>query len=251
MEQPRVLVGSPVADVKRYCLGNYIEGLRKLTYKNFDVVLVDNSKTDDYAKEIAKLGFNVIKTPCREHVGDSVIEGMNILRDLAIKEYDYFLCLHQDVVPPTNVIEKLLEAKKDIVTGVVPHVLVKEDGIAKNIALIGQEDENNPEKYRYFNIESVLKNKEGIIKVDFCATNCLMLSKDVLKKIKFRVEIEDRKSHNPSRTVWDNVCFCRDAKKKGLEIWANLAVRCQHLFYGGYCVTLGDTRGKFVKDENK
>ena len=249
--EPKVLVGCTVADIKRYCLGNYIQGLKRLTYKNFDVLLIDNSKTDKYAKEIAKFGYNVIKTKHHENIADSIIEGMNMLRDIALKDYDYFLCLEQDVVPPPNVIELMLETKKDIVTGVVPHLLIKTDGSSRNIALLGIEDKQNPDKYKYFDLESVMQNKEGLVKVDYSAMTCLMMNKNALKKIKFRYEnIKNKDKTGTQNFVWHDICFSKDAKKNKLEIYANLAIKCQHYFFNGWCLALGDTKGgEFIKKE--
>ncbi|MEK6947643.1 MAG: glycosyltransferase [Nanoarchaeota archaeon] len=245
--EPKILVGCTVADVKRYCLGNYVAGLRRLTYKNFDVVLIDNSKTDKYAKEIAKFGYNVIKTIHHDNMGESITEGMNMLRDIALKDYDYFICLEQDVVPPPNLIELMLETKKDIVTGVVPHLLLKPDGSSRNIALLGIDDIQNPGKYKYFDLESVMQNKEGLVKSDYCSMSCLMMSKNALKKIKFRYEPS---KNNEMKTIWYDFCFSKDAKKNKFEIYANLAIKCQHYFFNGWCVTLGNTKGgEFVKKE--
>ena len=82
-----------------------------------------------------------------------------------------------------------------------------------------------------------------MVKVDFAGLDCLMISKEALKKIKFRYEINKKTKD----IVSDSVCFSQDAKKNGFEIHANLGIRCQHLFYGGWCVALGDTKGKFLK----
>src|SRR3989338_7708159 len=70
----RILIGCPTSDYKEYSLKEYLEGIKNLTYKNFDLVLVDNSKNDYY----------------------------------------FLLSLEQDVVPPKDVIERLLKHDKEI-----------------------------------------------------------------------------------------------------------------------------------------
>ena len=238
---PKILVCCTVADVKEYCLEHYIKRLKKLTYENKDILLADNSKIDNYMNKINSMGIKCVKTEYTNSIPKNVIIGMNYLRDYFLKkDYDYFLCLQQDVIPPENIIELLLEPQKSIVTGVAPHLLIK-DGKQKEKALLGIEDKNNPEKIAYIDYKSTL-NYKGIIKVDFCAMTCILISRKVLEKIKFRYEIRDN-SVNDLDVNWDDICFCQDAKKEGFQIYANLAAKCEHLFYGGFSVTLGDTTG--------
>ena len=49
---PKVLVGCPTYEGKEYILDRYIERVKEFTYDNYDILLVDNSKTNDYAKKI-------------------------------------------------------------------------------------------------------------------------------------------------------------------------------------------------------
>src|SRR3989344_8140802 len=239
---PKILVCCTVADVKEYCLEHYIKRLKKLTYENKDILLADNSKTEDYMNKINSMGIKCVKTEYKESIPERVIIGMNYLREYFLKnDYDYFLCLQQDVIAPENIIELLLESQKEITTAVVPHLLLQ-NGKEKEIALLGIDDKNNPGKITYIDYDSTKQYVKGLVKVDFCATTCLLISRKVLEKIKFRYEKREN-STNDLDVNWDDICFCQDAKKEGFQIYANLAAKCEHLFYGGFSVTLGDTRG--------
>ena len=55
MEKPRVLVGCPTYDGKEYCLKEYIDGLKSLTYDNFEVCIADNSRKSEYFKKIREI----------------------------------------------------------------------------------------------------------------------------------------------------------------------------------------------------
>lgn len=232
----KVLVGCTVADIKAYCIKEYLEGLKTLTYEHFDILLTDNSKTDDFCKQLNALGIPSIKTEHTESIAQNIVIGMNYLRDYALKnDYDYFFCLQSDVIPPSNIIELLLAANKDIVSGVASHLLVK-DGQAKEIALLGLEDTTHPGNYTYLDYKSTLTYK-GLLEVDFCAMTCVLISRTVLEKIQFRHETTQQ------GVLPEDMCFCKDAKQEGFNIYAELAAKCNHLFYGGYSVTLGDTTG--------
>jgi len=234
----KILVGCCTADVKAYCLNQYLAGIRKITYPH-DVLFVDNSQTDEYSKKIAKYGFPVERTEHCKLAAESLTISMNFLRKKAL-EYDYLLILEQDVIPPPNIIELLLESNKDIVAAAVPHLLVKNQK-KKEIALLGVDDKNHPGKYIYFNWASVLEH-EGVIPVQYCGTACILLSKKASEQIEFRYEETEHTKKNPNDLHWQDICLCKDAKKLNIPIYAKLGAKCKHVFYGGYCATLGSTK---------
>ena len=42
MNEKKVLIGCPVYFKYKYCVDQYIEAIKKLNYKNYDLLLVDN-----------------------------------------------------------------------------------------------------------------------------------------------------------------------------------------------------------------
>ena len=81
MNKPRILVGCPTSFHKEYALEQYAESIKSLTYPNYDILLVDNSKDDVYFKRIKKLSLPVIKGPWFESARDRIIASRNILRE--------------------------------------------------------------------------------------------------------------------------------------------------------------------------
>src|SRR3989344_9577139 len=105
----KVLVGCPTSFHKEYCLDKYAEGIKALTYRYSDVLLVDNSKDDSYLNKIKVMGLNATKGFYFEGARDRIVASRNILREKVLNEgYDYFLSLEQDVVPPKDIIERML-----------------------------------------------------------------------------------------------------------------------------------------------
>ena len=114
--EPRVLVGAPVCDLYEYCFDEFLNAIKNLTYKNYDILLVDNSKDDKYFNKI-KDKVNVVRIEYIEKMRERVVKSHNILRkEVLDKKYDYLLVLDQDVIPPPNVIEQLIRHKKDAVS---------------------------------------------------------------------------------------------------------------------------------------
>lgn len=144
-KQPFVLVGGPITEHKIYCSAQFMAGLKKLTYENKVVVLVDNSPTNALREAITRFDigcpFYVLVTPNRAYARQRLVEGRNLLRDIMLKtkdlssyelseedekkarelqqmDFEYFLSIEQDVIPPTNTIEELMKHDKDIVEAV-------------------------------------------------------------------------------------------------------------------------------------
>src|SRR3989344_5621889 len=115
---PKVLIGCPTSDFKAYALERYANGLKGLTYNNFDILIVDNSKDDSYLKSIRKLGLNAVKGLYSELARQRIVDSRNILREYVLNNgYDYFFSLEQDVIPPRDIIQRLISHKKDIISG--------------------------------------------------------------------------------------------------------------------------------------
>lgn len=216
----KVLVGCPTAEYKAYCLEEYVKALKELSYKNKDILIVDNSKDNKYFERIKGLGFNVIKDKFFETARERVVNSRNILREIVLENnYDYFFSLEQDVIPPKDVIEKLLKHNKKIITGVY-YTVYKVNGREEVKPLVWGETENKEEMK--FLTKEVKENK--LIKIKACGLGCILIHRGVLEKIKFRFE-EDKET-------FDDMFFCKDAEKNNFEIYCDTSVKCKHLIKG-------------------
>ena len=230
--KPKVLVGCPTADMYEYCLDRYIDAVKNLSYPNYDIMLVDNSKSDHYFNLLKQKGVNVIRYRYVEDTRDRIINSRNVLRDFVLKNgYDYFLSLEQDVIPPKDAVEKLLRHNKRIVSGVyykAAKVLIKNQ---KNEVIGEREDivplvykfvAGMPDKMRSYTAEDVRGN--NLIEVRACGLGCILIHRDVLEKIKFRYEKNSK--------GYDDVWFCTDAIDNGFRIYVDTEVKCKHLLEG-------------------
>lgn len=230
--QPKVLVGSPTAAPYIYCLPDWASRVKELTYKNQTAVLVDNSESIPYTKTIESLGITAIKDP--EFIKDSRLRlphSRNILRQMVLDQgYDYFLSLEQDVIPPVDVIERLLRHKKDIISGVYYkyfELAYRHKGeiikkVRTTVPLLFGKIEGIQTRMRYLSAQDV--EGEKLLKIRVCGLGCVLIHRSVLEQIQFRSS-EKVECH-------DDLWFCNDAVKKGYEIYADTSVKCRHMLTG-------------------
>ena len=215
----KILVGCPTSEHKEYCLKEYIEAIKNLSYKNYNILLVDNSKDDRYYNKIKSLGINVIKDKYLERARDRIVHSRNIIREYVLDNgYDYFLSLEQDVIPPKDIIERLLRHDKDIVSGVYFKEFITKSGLKNILPLLY----NSKEGYEYLfqlNEDDISGNK--LIKVRGCGLGCVLIKRKVLDVIKFRYDDKNK--------AFDDMWFSYDANKKGFFIYSDTGVRCKHL----------------------
>ncbi len=224
----KVLIGCPTSDYKSYCLNEYLEGLKSITYKEADFIIVDNSKTDEYLNKIKELtkdfkNLKLIKDPkWFEGAKDRIINSRNLIREIVLKEnYDYFLSLEQDVIPPKNVVERLLKHKKDIISGVVFCDLIINGALTYKpmLWISAGKDEKGKELMRY--LEPYEVEDEKLMELRTTSLSCLLISKEILNKIKFRYTVG-----------FDDVELCNDTKELGYKIFVDTSVKCKHLIKG-------------------
>ena len=120
MNNIKILVGAPVYEGTRYSIGEFLDTIRNLDYSNYDILLVDNSQTDDFFQELKKEeGINVIKDTLKEKPNlKKVVSSRNKILEYALdNKYDYVLMMDSDVIPPKNIISELLTSGKDLISG--------------------------------------------------------------------------------------------------------------------------------------
>ena len=221
MEPPKVLVGCPTSNHKAYCLQKYAEGVKELTYPHHNVLLVDNSEKEDYLGKIKKEKIPVVKDVYLERAKERITHSRNILRKKVLDEgYDYLLSLEQDVIPPKDVIEKLLAHGKKVITGVYFTKYTQEGNeVLKPLlwkAVAGK-------KNLAFVDDDTLAGNE-LITVKASGLGCMLIHRSVLEKIPFRLF--------EKRNTYDDMAFCSDLHEQKIALYADTSVKCKHLIKG-------------------
>lgn len=214
--KPKVLVGCPTWEGKKYCLKEYADALRSLTYDNFDVLLVDNSRESGYSRMIEALGFKAIRAEWHDSARERIMQSRNKIREYALENhYDYFLSLEQDVIPEPDLIQKLLCHQKKIVSGIVFNNLP-----------VGNKTEFLPMAYVEHPVDPTglwyLPKQDletpQLIELKACSLSCVLMHREVLEKIKFRYA-----------EGFDDMMFSLDSINAGFKIYADTSVVPKHL----------------------
>jgi|TARA_B100001971_G_C18219100_1_gene555905 GT2 family glycosyltransferase len=228
----KVLVGCPTYDRFEYCLDEYAEVIKNLSYPDYDVLLVDDSKTDEYCQRIKSKGIPAVRIKYDEEPKKPImriVAGRDRLKaEVLNKGYDYLLFIDQDVIPPKDIIEKLLRHNKKMISGIYykTATMVYRD---KKGAVVKKKEAPLPmifgylsgvkDKMRTISAEDVKESR--LMKIRSCGTGCLLIHRDVLEKVNFRWLEETGAS--------EDTCFCTDALNAGFEIFADTSVKCKHL----------------------
>lgn len=243
---PIIFIGVVTYDGKDYCLEKFSNALKSINYDPKEIVITDNSLDDNHIKKIQDLGLNAIKTNHFNNPKDSMVDSRNILRKIFLEgDYDYFFSVDSDIMLPEDCINKLLEPGKKIISGVyfnkfrinkkdmIFPILYKNmnekelqtfrAGLSKHALPENQRkmfDEEFKKEYPILRKQLLPEDVEEdkIIRINLCGHGCLMISREVIEKIKFRYN-----------KAFDDSVFCIDAEKLGYEIYARTGVKCVHL----------------------
>lgn len=182
----KVLVGTPHNEVKNYCFDDWAELAKTLTYPNYDLMIVDNSKDRSNCQKILSMGIkcDYVK-PKNKSSQQYIAESLELLRMTAIRDnYDILVILEDDVFPPHDFIQRLLSHKEKIVSGM--YMI----GQGSDSELMLQDIEQSGDCFRH---STRVDNGYGILRADgtlqrvhACGMGCMMIHRDIFSKVKFR-----------------------------------------------------------------
>jgi len=221
----KVLVACPIADLKAYCLDEWIQNVSSFTYPEFDVLLVDNSEDRLFYTDIKERYANVsnlkiirVNPSHFDEFKIALAHSHELCRKHAVDNgYDYLLHLESDVFPPTNIIERLLDSGKKAI-GALYHI---ELGGESKLMVQKIEDFGDAHRETYNLDEADLHFVDGEVKQVFsCGLGCLLLHNTILSEMHFRCD------HNSP--VHPDSYFFADLDAKRIPVFVDTSIYCEH-----------------------
>ena len=197
MKYPKVLLAAPINISKEYCLYEWLESIQKLTYPDYEILLVDNSANKAFSEKICSLGFNCLWEPpngreARVFMADS-LEKCRVA--FLNGNYDFFFSLECDIFPPLNIIERLMAHNRTI----AGTTFWTDHGYNCRLQLqtiynLHTDYKNHVKEYkvRYLTFWEAQLFMDGQCKPMYGnGLGCMLISRWVLEKIVFHVEKEE------------------------------------------------------------
>jgi GT2 family glycosyltransferase len=156
-----------------------------------------------------------------------VQEARNIINDTFLDKstVPYLLMLDSDVLPPPDLIERLMADDKPVVGGWYrkkEKFAVKElDGSVKiyQRPVVYDFSRYDAEKGHYFYGQRLEPGK-GLERVDAMGAGCWLVKREVIEKI--------GRSPFSLNESGEDMCFCRAVYKAGYEVWVDWDIPCGH-----------------------
>lgn len=222
---PKILICAPQHESKNYVWDRWIENVQNFTYPKdrLGIFIADNSPTDQNAKKIRSHGIECVHT--QQHPKGSLFtinDSHNQCRQYAIDNgYDFMLHLETDLIPPIDVIERLLNNKKKVCAGVYDLFYG-----SKRRPMI-QIDEPYDRTVRDYRSPDFLTDEEPLFfdgkvkQVYHAGLGCILIHKSVFEVFPFRVH-EEANMHSDT---W----FANDCYALNINIYADTSVQCEHI----------------------
>jgi len=227
MNNPKILLCSPINIIKEYCLYDWLDAIKKLTYPNLEILLVDNSNNPAFSEKIREGGFNCLHEPpagreAREFMAAS-LERCRI--KFLSGDYDYFFSLECDIFPPPDIIEKLLLHDLDVVgtTFWTDHKYNTRLQLQGNY-LFKTDFKNKIKEYksRALTFEESQLFMDGTVKPVYGAgLGCVLIKRNVIEEITFHVDQEE--------VGFADSFFHKDIWKNGVIFYIDTSIIPKHL----------------------
>lgn len=217
----KVLVFSPISEVKDYCMPQWLEHITNLTYPNYHIFLVDNSEDRNYFKKYIDL-FPEIDYEWLNPKGlrpqDFIALSQEKCRQYAINGYfDVMMSIECDVFPPFDCIERLIKHDADVIAGIYNW------GFGEDRKPLIQLAEHFDTHFsnRNMDFDEAYVFIDGTEKHIFHAgLGCTAIKSKVFNKIPFRSE--------PNSEIFSDTLFALDCYLYNFSTICDTSVICEH-----------------------
>ena len=219
---PKILIGAPTADVKNYCVKEWVKNVKSFIYPyELDVFLADNSDDPKNVDFLKSLGIEAerVKFKKDESIISRVTKSHNLVRQKTLDEgFDFLLHLETDIFPPPDVLINLLAHRKQVI-GVSYDIFDWQD---REPVMIELEEDYDGE-----GSGAIVRGKYndhaydgGLREAWANGVGCTLIHRSILEKIKFRYD-KDRDGFCDS---W----FAYDLKSMGIPMFVDTSMYAYH-----------------------
>jgi len=221
---PKILVATTIYDKKHYAFPKWWKAVKELSYPSYGVLIVDNTADNgNYARKLRRIIGNkgkVIHAERKKNSRDTLSYCQNIIRQRVIDEdYDYWMSIESDIVPPSDTIQRLLQWGQPVVGGLyeIGHdvkrlcVFLRHDkgnGTVGTRLITAKEDEE-------------IRKTKGLIKIHGCGIGCALIRRDILERFPFWTDERFDNKHS-------DVYFYMDLDNNKIPVYVDTTIFCEH-----------------------
>jgi len=236
----KILVATPTYNGMEYCFEEFLEHLKNIDSEDFDILIMDNSRTKKFFRKIRKIPrIKVIYDETKEQRNmDRLISSRNKIIKYAIeKDYDYLLMMDSDVLVPPDILKKLLNNEKDVCSGLYfNYTKVKNEFKFLPVCYRKLEEKYYPIYEKFFpkaNMKmfsrqmSLIEAKSGeLFEVSVASAGCLFLSKKAFNSGARYGMI--KKLEEELKGTTDDIKFFKELRESGFKIYCDTSILCAH-----------------------
>ncbi len=235
-----ILIATPTYNGMEYCFQEFLDHLKNIDYEDFDILIMDNSRTKKFFRKIRKIpGIKVIYDETKEEKNmNRLISSRNKIIEYAIKKnYDYLLMMDSDVLVPPDILKKLLHHEKDICSGLYFNYSKTKNGFQfLPVCYRKLEEKYYPVYEKFFpkaNMKmfsrqmSLTEAKSGeLFEVSVASAGCLFLSRKAFNSgARYGLIPHFEKVFE---SVTDDIKFFKELRESGFKIYCDTSVLCAH-----------------------
>lgn len=189
MSSPKVLVATVTYEGKDYVWEKYLSNIKSLEYDNYDFLVVDNTRRTKYYKKLLKYGVTALHSPRGENSRTALVNSYNMIRDYMLaRDYDYLLIVESDLIPPVDIIQRLLKHDKEVV-GCIYYIGYHYDTKEPpRPCLFSVRKKADGKGFETFNIDSAngkFMYGNGVVRIHGCGLGTTLIKRSIVQDFPF------------------------------------------------------------------
>ena len=152
--------------------------------------------------------------------GYQVEQVRNLIAHWVIQyDYDYLFAVDSDIAFSKDTLKKLLEHDVDMVSG----VYIQRIQGKHTIEIMRANAHGGVSHVPYQEVKG-----HGLVPIDGCGFGCVLIKRSVFEVIAYPHFVY-KSAIDHAHTISEDVYFCRQARDKGVQIYADMSVLCDHI----------------------
>ena len=221
---PKVLIGVVTYVGKDYIFDEFWKNIQNLDYDNYDVVVVDNTKGKKYYSKLKRRGIPVHHVNRGANSRMAQDRSLNKITSIMLKgDYEYFLSIESDLLPPSDIIQRLMAHDKDVVGCMynIGYVDSASQPPRPCLFTMNKEEINGKATRNLTADEGFSLFGRGVIRIHGCGLGTTLIRRSIVEEVPFRYTTENDRVHS-------DAVFYGDLHNKKIQAFVDTDIIIPH-----------------------